>query len=225
MLFRMFTQIKALIAKEIRLEWRQRYALNGMLLYVVATVYVCYLSFRAKRSELSPITWNTLFWIIILFSAVNAVAKSFMQERSGRLLYYYTLANPIAIILSKIIYNTLLLSILSVLGLGIYSVVMDNPVQDFGLYLLTLLLGALGFASTLTMIAGIASKADNAPTLMAVLSFPIVLPMLLMLLKLSKNAMDGLDRGSSLNEIGILLAMDVIVIVLSLILFPFVWRS
>ncbi len=224
-LFDMVNEIKALIDKEIRLELRQKYAINGMLLYIVSTVYVCYLSFRLKTNHIDKITWNTLFWIIILFTAVNAIAKSFTQERYGRLLYYYTLANPVGIIVSKIIYNSILMLVLSLVGFGVYGLVMGNPVGDVGLYLVALILGAIGFASTLTMIAGIASKAENSATLMAVLSFPVIIPMLLMLIKISKNALDGLDRGESLDEVMILLAIDAIVLVLSVILFPFLWRS
>lgn len=218
-------ELKTLIEKEIRLEWRQRYAINGMALYVVSTVFVCYLSFKAKSSALNPITWNTLFWIILLFTAVNAIAKSFTQERSGRLLYYYTIASPQAIIISKIIYNCLLMLLLSFSGFVFYAFVMGNPVGDKGLYLVSIFLGSIGFASTLTLVAGIASKAENNAALMAILSFPIVLPMLLMVMKLAKNALDNLDRGSSSDEIMVLLALDAIVITLSVILFPYLWRS
>ena len=115
--------------------------------------------------------------------------------------------------------------VLALVGFGVYAVVMGNPVEDMGIYLLSLVLGAVGFSSTLTMVAGIASKAENSATLMAILSFPIIIPMLLMLLKISKNALDGLDRGSSLDEILTLLAIDGIVLVLSVILFPYLWRS
>lgn len=218
-------EVNALIAKEIRLEWRQRHALNGMLLYLVSTIFVCYLSFRLKVNKLEPITWNTLFWIIQLFTAVSAIAKSFTQERAGRLLYYYTLASPVGVILSKMIYNTALMLGLSLVGFGVYAFVMGNPVGDLGMYLVSIGLGAMGFAGTLTMVAGIASKAENSPTLMSVLSFPIILPMLLMLLKLSKNALDGLDWNSSSDEILTLLALNGIVWILSLILFPFIWKS
>ena len=93
------SQVKNLIIKEITLEWRSKYALNGILLYVVSTVFVCFLSFKSTP----PLVWNALFWIIMLFAAINAIAKSFMQESKGRLLYYYQLASPVAIILSKII--------------------------------------------------------------------------------------------------------------------------
>ncbi|AUD03779.1 heme exporter protein CcmB [Spirosoma pollinicola] len=218
-------QMSALMRKEFLLEWRQRYALNGMLLYIVGAVFVCYLSFNARRGQLTPIVWNTLFWIILLFTAINAIAKSFVQERAGRQLYYYTLASPQQIILSKILYNTALMLMLVFLGFGVYAFVLGNPVNDVPLYMLTLVLGAIGFASSLTLVSGIASKAENPATLMAVLSFPIILPLLLMLLKVSKNALDGLDRSVSWNEIGTVLAIDAIVLTLSWLLFPFLWRS
>ena len=218
-------EIITLIEKEIRLEWRQKYALNGMLLYLISTVYVCYQGFKAKSGIIEPITWNTLFWVIMLFTGVNSIARSFLQERSGRLIYLYTLASPRGIILSKIIYNTLLMSVLALIGFLFYSLVMGNPVQDQLYYIISILLGSIGFATTLTLIAGIASKAENNGTLMAILSFPIILPTLLIVMKLSKNAMDGLDRGSSQNEMLMLLGLDLLVVALSYILFPFLWRS
>lgn len=218
-------ELKALIEKEIRLEWRQRYALNGMILYIVSTVFVCYMSFALKSKGMEPITWNTLFWIILLFTAVNSITKSFTQERAGRQLYYYTLASPQGIILSKIIYNIVLLLALSLIGLFIYIIFLGNPVQNLLMYLTAVVLGSIGFSSTLTMVAGIASKAENTSTLMAVLSFPIILPMLSMLIRLSKNAMDGLEWNTSFDEILILLAIDAIVITISYLLFPFLWRS
>ncbi len=218
-------EIQALIEKELKLEWRQRFALNGMLLYVISTVFVCYMSFKLKVNEIEPITWNTLFWIILLFTAVNSITKSFTQERAGRQLYYYSIASPQAIIISKILYNTILLLVLSFLGFLIYVVMMGNPILDLKLYLVGIALGSIGFSSTLTMIAGIASKAENTSTLMAVLSFPIILPMLLMLIRLSKNAMDGLNWSSSYDEIFTLIGIDGIVLALSYLLFPFLWRS
>jgi heme exporter protein B len=153
------------------------------------------------------------------------VAKSFVQERAGRFLYYYTVASPLQIIVSKIIYNTVLMLVLSGLGFATYAFVLGNPVQDIALYIGSLVLGSVGFAASLTLIAGIAAKAENSATLMAVLSFPVVLPLLLMLLRVSKNALDGLDRSVSVDEVVTIVAIDAIVLVLSGLLFPFLWRS
>ncbi len=219
------SQILTLIKKEFLSEWRQRYALNGMILYLASTIFVCYMSFGLKSGNIDTITWNALFWIIILFTAVNAVAKSFIQENDGRLLYYYSIARPESIIISKIIYNAILLLVLSLIGMLVYTLVMGNPIQDIGVYLLAVVLGALGFSSSLTMISGIASKASNSGSLMAVLSFPIILPLVLMVIRLSKNAMDGLDRSVSTDEILILVAINLLVGAASFLLFPYLWKS
>ncbi len=218
-------EIKALILKDLKLEWRNKYALNGMLLYVVSTVFVCYLSFKLKIDTIEPITWNTLFWIILLFVAINAIARSFAQENKNRNTYYYLLAKPENIIMAKIIYNFVLMLLLSTLGLIIYGAFMGNPVIDLPVYFLGVVLGAFGFSSCLTLMSAIAAKADNAASLMALLSFPIIIPILIMLIRLSKNAMDGLLIDSSLDEIYTLVAIDGIVIALSFLLFPYLWKT
>jgi heme exporter protein B len=221
----MLKEIGVLFRKELTMEWRQKYALNGILLYVTSAVFITYLSVGAKQGNISPPTWNALFWIIILFSSVNAVAKSFVQENQNRQFYYYMIASPEAIILSKILYNTLLTLALSLLGYVVFSTILSNPVQDQGLFLANLILGAVGFSAALTMVSGIASKAGNNGTLMAILSFPVIIPILLITIRISKNAIDGLDLSVSMDKIITLLAINIIVSTVAYILFPFLWRS
>ena len=218
----MFTQIKYLIQKEVVLEWKQKYAFNGILLYVVSTVFICYLSFR---QIIDPPTWNALFWIILLFASVNAVAKSFLQESRGRQLYMYTIVSAQAMILSKIIYNILLMLVISLVNLFFYTLFIGNLVEDMPMFILGLLLGSAGFASVLTMISAIASKAGNNTTLMAILSFPILIPMLITIIRFSKNAVDGLDASINYQFIIMLLGLNVLVIALSFLLFPYLWRE
>jgi len=219
-----------LFKKEILLEWRSKYAFNGVLLYVVSTVFICYISFRLtpgfEGSTGYKVMWNVLFWIIILFASVNAIAKSFMQESRNRLLYYYTIASPQAIILSKIAYNILLMSLLSILALIVYKVFFVNVIGDPLFYCIAVLLGSISFSTVFTMISAIASKAGNNGTLMSILSFPVIIPVILVLIRLSKSAMDGLARSSdSYQNIGVLCAINVIVLAASLLLFPYLWRD
>ncbi len=221
----MLISVIALLKKDLLLEWRQRYALNGILLYIASTVFICYLSIGLKTTKISPLTWNAILWIILLFASVNAVAKSFLQEKSGRLLYYYSIASPQEIILSKMIYNSGLLLVLSSIAYLFYSIVLGNPVEDGLLFFINVLIGAVGFSTTFTMISAIASKADNSSTLMTILSFPIIIPMLLILMKISKNAIDGLALSVSYNGLMMLCALNVMMIALAYILFPFLWRS
>lgn len=218
----MYQEVKYLILKEIKQEWKQKYAFNGLLLYVVATVFVCYLSFR---QNIDLPTWNALFWIIQLFAGVNAVAKSFMQESRGRFLYYYTIADARSMILSKTIYSILLMMALSLINLFFYSLFIGNPVQDFFMFLVALFLGSSGFAAVLSMVSAIASKAGNNATLMSILSFPILMPLLIAALRFSKNAMDGLDWSVSYKFLILLLSLNVLVMALSFLLFPYLWRE
>ncbi|RZK49339.1 MAG: ABC transporter permease [Pedobacter sp.] len=216
-------QVKNLVIKELRLEWRAKYAINGVLLYVVSTVFVCFMSFITIPDKL---TWNALFWIIMLFAAINAVAKSFLQESKGRQLYFYTLASPTAILLAKTIYNIVLMLFLTLIALSFYTLVFDIPQEtDFLMYLVAVIMGSISFGTIFTMISAIASKAGNGGMLMAVLSFPIVIPVLIVLIKLAKNAIDGLERSVSLDDIGLLLVINIMVVACAGILFPFLWRD
>lgn len=219
------SHLSALIKKELLLEWRMRAALQGLLLYLASTVFVCYQSFKLKNGQLSAPTWNALFWIILLFVATTAISKSFHQESSNRQYYYYFLCKPQEIIFSKIIYNAMVVSGLAMVCILFYSLVLGNPVEDMGLFLTNLVLGAIGFSSTLTLISGITQKAGNSTTLMAILSFPIILPLLLMLIKVSRNAIDGLTWNDSQDELLVIGALNAIVLACSYILFPFLWRS
>ena len=218
----MLKEIGALIQKEILLEWRQRYALGGMFLYVITTVFICFLSFK---NVIEVNTWNALFWIIVLFASVNASAKSFLQESKGRLLYYYTLCSPQAFVLSKMIYNVLLMLILSVTCFSFYSLFMGNMVKNMGLFFLIVVLGSAGISSLLTMISAIASRANNNFTIMAILAFPIIMPILITIIKLSQNAIEGTDLADNLKYFSVLFALDVIVIALAYLLFPYLWKD
>ncbi len=218
-----------LLKKEILLEWRSKYAFNGVLLYVVSTVFICYISFNLNPGFVGstgyPVMWNVLFWIIMLFASVNAITKSFTQENKSRLLYYYSIASPQAIILSKTIYNIMLMSLLSVLALLVYQIFFTNTIGDPLFYFFAVLLGSVSFSTVFTMISAIASKAGNNGTLMAILSFPVIIPVILVLIKLSKSAMDGIQRSLSYGNFGVLLAINIIVITTALLLFPFLWRD
>jgi heme exporter protein B len=216
----LLAEIGILLKKELTLELRQKYALGGILLYVSSMIFVVFLSF----TKVDPLLWNTLFWIISLFASLNAVVKSFIQENSNRQLFYYQLSNPTAIIISKIIYNTALLLIINVLSFVILALMFGNPVTDTPQYFLAILLGSLGFSITFTFISAIAAKANNSATMMAILSFPVILPILISLIKLSKSAIRLMDTSWQ-SDILNLVAIDVILLAMCFLLFPFLWKD
>ncbi len=218
----MLSEISTLIKKEFTLEWRTKSSIAGMVVYILSSVFISYLSF--KRIVDVP-TWNALFWLLVLFAAVNAVAKSFLAESRGVQLFYYTFLNPQSVILAKIIYNGCLLFVLSLISLIVYMVFLGNPVANMFLFLITVLLGCLGLSSVLTMISAIASKAGQSSTFMTILGFPVLLPLLIMLIKLSKNAIDGIDMSVNYQYIILLSSLNVMIPALAFILFPYLWRE
>lgn len=217
--------ILSLIHKEFTLELRRKSVISGLVLYLFSTAFICYLTFSLRQNQITPLVWSSLFWITILFTVINSVAKSFIGEKKGRDTYYYSIAKPQVIILSKIIYNSFLTLILSFTGFILFVLFLNNPVEDLSLFVSTLALGAIGFATSLTLLSGIAAKANNSHVLMGVLSFPIVISVLMITVKVTKNCIDGLDRSVSTNDLLTLLAINCLVTATSYLLFPYLWRN
>ena len=217
--------ILILLKKEFTLELRRKSVISGLALYLFSTTFICYLTFSLKQNQITPLVWSALFWITILFTVINTIAKSFIGEKKGQDIYYYSIVNPEMIILSKIIYNFLLTLLLSFAGFILFVTLLNNPLADLGLFALLLILGAMGFATSLTLLSGIAAKANNSHILMAVLSFPIVISILLVVIKVTKNCIDGLDRSVSYNDLLTLFAINCLVAATSYLLFPYIWRN
>lgn len=203
------------------MEWRQRYALNGILLQVLASAFVVYLSIKVLNNN----SWNGVFWVVMLFVSINAIAKSFIAEGKGRNLYYHMLLTPQQLLVAKFFYNFLLNLLLGMLCLAAFVVLLGNPILSFGLYLGVTVMGCLGFAATFTMLSAISSKAGNSNLLMPVLSLPLIIPLLLILIKAAKRAMDGLDASLIYKDLAILFVFNTLVVALAYLLFPSVWKE
>jgi heme exporter protein B len=219
----MFLQIWALFNKDILLEFRQKHTFYGILLYVASTIFVIYLSMMDNPDGQ---TWNSLFWVIQLFVCVNAVAKSFLQESKGRMLYFYSVASPVAFIISKLMYNIVLMLFMSLIGLFLFMIFLGNPLVDSWMFIGIVLLGGLGLSLVFTLMSAIAAKAQQNAALIAILGFPVILPQLLLLMKLSKAAFGEVFRGGAILQlVSITSMLDILVITLAIILFPYLWKE
>ena len=215
-------QFKALLKKEFLLDFRQQHSFFGILLYIASTVFVLYLTIGNIEAE----TWNALFWVTQLFICINAVAKSFLQEAKGRMQYYYSTTSPQVFILSKITYNGILMIVMNIINLILYAALLGNPTSSFWQFLEISLIGSIGLSLVFTLLAAIASKAMQQASLMAILGFPIIIPQLLLLVRLSKTAFSEIFReGAPTQIILLLLALDISVVILAMILYPFLWKD
>lgn len=216
-----FKQIWTLVKKDLLLEIRQQYSFYGVLLYVASTVFVVYLTNGQPVEE----TWNALFWIVLLFASVNAVAKSFLHDSKGRMLYYFTLANARDYILAKLIFNALLMLVMSVLSLFVFIILLSNPLYNTIQFIGISMLGGLGLSLVFTFLAAIAAKAQQQAALMAIMGFPVIVPQLLLLGKISKTAFSPVLQAGWWQMILLLIALDALIVVLAIILFNFLWKD
>jgi heme exporter protein B len=215
-------KIFALLKKDVLLEFRQQHTFYGMLLYIASTVFVLYLSI--ENPDLN--VWSGLFWVIQLFICVNAVAKSFLQEGKGRMLYFYTLSSPTQFIVAKILYNILIMSVMSLLSLVLFSIFMGNPVTNISKFVGIVLLGGASISMVFSIMSAIAAKAQQNAALIAILGFPVILPLLLLLMRLSKTAFNEVFKeGAVLELIGLITGLDALIVVLAIILFPYLWKD
>lgn len=212
--------IITLFKKDLLLEVRQQYSFYGILLYIGATVFVLFMAMDEPESN----AWNGLFWVIQLFICINAVAKSFLQESKGRMLYFYSIASPADFVLAKLFFNSLLMLVMSLLSLLLFSLFLGNPVQKAGSFIGLVLLGGWSLSLVFTFLAAIAAKAQQNAAIMAVLGFPLIIPQLLLLMQLS-NAAFNPALIIPLSTILLLIALDVMIIILAVILFPFLWKD
>lgn len=217
-----YNEIKILLLKDICLEIKQRSAFNAILLYAFSTTFIVSLIFK---DMINPMVCNSLFWIILCFSAINAVGKSFSNENTGRHLYYYSLVSPVSIISAKILYNNLLVFIISIFTFIAFLILVNNWIQDLMVFFLIIFIGNLSLSTILTFVAGISSQTKNNTALMAVLSFPLLLPSLIILIKLTNLSIAGAEFSEMWGLMAVLLFICFIVILLSVVLFPYLWKE
>ncbi|MEO8821064.1 MAG: heme exporter protein CcmB [Ginsengibacter sp.] len=216
------SKILTLLKKDFLLELRQQHTFFGILLYVASTIFVLYLAMGQPGSTV----YNGLFWMIQLFVCINAVAKSFMQESKGRMLYFYTITSPVHFIIAKLIYSLLVMLLMTLVSLILFRILLGDPILNQLEFIGIACLGGLSLSLVFTLMSAIAAKAQQNAAIMAILGFPLIIPQLLLLIRLSKSAFGEVFRDDALMQITLLLfGLDLLVVVLSLVLFPFLWKD
>ena len=216
-----FSHFTSLVRKDLLIEWRQKHTLFGVLLYVGSTVFVVYMMSGQPDAKI----WNALFWLTQLFVAVNSVAKSFLQEHPNRFRYYYTLVKPQQFLLAKMLYSIILMLIMSLVSLLLFSIMLGWPLVQTGLFVLISMVGSISLSAVFTFLSAIAARAQQNAALMAILGFPLVTPLLMMLSKLAVKAIAPVYQEGWWQLAAVLLLLDVLVIILGTVLFPFLWQE
>lgn len=212
--------IYTLIKKDLLLEVRQQYSFYGILLYIIATIFVLYMTIQEPETKV----WNGLFWVIQLFICINAVAKSFLQETRGRMLYFYSIVNPRDFVLAKLVFNSVLMLLMSFLSLFLFSLFLGNPIKKVPQFIGLVMLGGWSLSLVFTFLSAIAAKAQQNAAIMAILGFPIIIPQLMLLMQLANTVFSD-KTAIAASTLLLIVMLDVLVIMLAVILFPFLWKE
>lgn len=214
-------KVKDIFIKELSIEFRQQFAMGGIFLFAATVVFLIFKSFN----NISPREWTILIWIVMLFAGLNAVVKSFLQEKKETYMYYYTLFDPTDLIIAKLLYNFIFLCSIFVIILLFMGLFTGYPVKDQSLFFTGSVLGIFGISVVFTFVSVISASDNSNATLMSILALPLILPILLLLLKVSAVSVRLLNDSAVGDDIWLLFGVDSILFGAMLILFPALWRS
>ena len=220
----MINKILTILQKEIKIEFSQGHLFFSVILYIVSSTYVIYLSFQPSGLYDTE-TWVSILWILILYGSITSVSKSFFQESGNRNYYYYYVLSADELIISKLIYNFLFIVFVTLLTFVFFTFLLGNFIISYSFFLLLLLIGSLSISNCLTLISAIGHQVKNNSILISILSFPVIIPILILLIKLSKIASSEFSWNLVQTDIYLLILLNIILIALTKILFNFLWRN
>lgn len=222
-------QVLTLFRKDILIEQRNKYVLGGLFLFSSSTVMMIYFSLLYNGDSLQNLpasTWGILFWMVVLFSSVNAVSNSFFREKEENMMYFHFLFSPYVYITAKLIYNVVFTLILSLAAAVVFMVVIPTHIHAIAVFTAIMILGSVSYAVLFTTMSAIAMKAKSNNTLVAVLGFPILIPMLIFITKVTSAALGDIAMQELVTKnLLLLMALDMVQIILAIVLFPYIWRE
>jgi len=188
-----------------------------------AVITLTAVSFAVGQFAIGNDVRAAFLWIVLFFAAMSGLSRVFVKEEDAGTVYALRLAAGSGVVYTgKLFFNVLLLFALALILVPLFVVLMGLQVADWGLFLTTLLLGTAGLAGAATIIAAIIAKASAKGELFAVLSFPVLLPLLIAAIAATRQALEG--EGSS-GEWQLLVSYLVVMVTVSFMLFDFVWEE
>lgn len=217
----------AVLWKDLLSEFRTRYSLSAVLLFSVTALAV--VSFSVSPYALDPEAKAAFLWIVLFFSAMSGLSRSFVREEETRTALALRLsASADAVYVGKLLFNIVLQSAVAAIVVPLFLLLMDTRPANPALLTAATALGTLALASSSTIIAAIVSRANAKGALFAVLAFPLSLPGLSSAIGATAEALRGSMPEAGIGAAGdirVLIAYSALMIAASLLLFDYVWNN
>lgn len=221
----MLSSIWAIFLKDLKSELRTRYALNALLMFVVVTISM--ILFATAGEVISGELLSGLLWVVIFFSAMSGLSRTFVSEEDrGTVIFLQLATRPSVVYFGKLLFNLVLIFGINFFVVIAYFLTMEGfKIKSFDVFLAGLILGSLGLASASTIIAAIIAKANTKGTLYPVLSFPVLLPLLITAINMTQLSIEGVKLIETFGHLRILFSYFVVVVIASYLLFDYIWKE
>jgi heme exporter protein B len=215
----------AVLNKDLRSEVRTRYGITTLALFVVTVVSL--LAYATAEEPLAKPIIAGVIWILMFFTAMSGLGRGFMSEEERGTALYLRLSAPTSSVYWGKLAGNLVFSLLSNLALILLFLILMPLVQvgSFGLLLLTVVLGSCGLATIVTITSAIVAKAGSRNSLLPVLSFPLLLPLVMPGIQATLYALAGLGIAEAWGDISVMIAHTGIVAVVSWLVFGVLWEE
>jgi heme exporter protein B len=173
--------ILAHLRKDLRIEWRSRDSINGMLFFALLVVVVFSLAFDPTAAVSRQISGGIL-WVALLFATVTALNQAWTREQNHQVLEAQRMAPApaSALFLGKAIANMLFVLIVEAVLAPVFIVFYNlHVLGNAWLLALILPLGTWALVVNGTFFAVLGLRTRNRELLLPLLLLPISLPALL----------------------------------------------
>lgn len=216
--------ITAILIKDLQTELRSRYAINTVLAFVGASLLL--ILFALNAEQLPATAQSALVWIVILFAALSSLSRSFVMETDKRTYNLLRLhSRALEVFLGKLCFNYLFTLAVNCATFIAYIFLLGIPIIDSSAFLLILILGTAGLSGVATMLGAIVSQADRKGAIFSVLSLPLLFPLILILVQLTKAALIEGFTQHYLDDFLALLGYTGTTITAGILLFDYIWEE
>lgn len=202
-------------------EWKGKYAALGAFLYIFTAVLITFLSLPG----LDRAQFSAIFWIVVIFTTLQGISRAFIQMRKNNFVFWQQVCSPQVFLASRLITAFILMLIFTLFAYVVFSVMHGESGNGGLLFLLVSLFTGMGVSSVFTISSSIAAKTDNPGVLLPVLTFPVILPVLLVGAKAGKKAIDELGFSALLPDLALLLVFNILIVAMGLVLIRFIWKE
>lgn len=216
------TGLTAVLKKDLKTEFRSRYAINTVLAFVGSALLL--LLFALNAENLSSQTQSALVWIVILFAALSSLSRSFVMETEHKTYNLLRLHSSAAeVFVGKLCFNYLFSLTVNIATFVLYILLLGLPIANFGLFILLLIFGTAGLSGVATMLGAIVAQADRKGAIFSVLSIPLMFPLILILVRITKAALISDFTGDYINDFWALVGYAGATITAGTLLFDYIW--